>query len=131
MTKQEKKLCACGCGREIIYKRHHGWKPARYISGHNSKNTGKGWRLNHGYKQIIRRGKNLWKYEHDVVMEEHLGRKLTDNEIVHHINRDKLDNRLENLEVKTISNHMKTHQRKRDKKTGRFLSGEDVLIATI
>ena len=50
--------------------------------------------------------------EHVLVMEKHIGRYLFPNEVVHHINENKKDNRIENLQLMTRSEHMKTHKPK-------------------
>ena len=49
--------------------------------------------------------------EHRLVMEEVLGRILTKDEVVHHKNENKLDNRPDNLAIMTRSEHMKLHRR--------------------
>lgn len=43
--------------------------------------------------------KQPWMFEHRWVMQEALGRPLTDDEHVHHINGKKTENRIENLEL--------------------------------
>jgi len=43
---------------------------------------------------------------HRRAIEKHLGRQLGKFEHVHHKNGNKLDNRLENLEVMTLSEHL-------------------------
>lgn len=50
--------------------------------------------------------------EQRIVMEKFLKRKLEKHEIVHHINHDKLDNRVCNLLVTSHSEHAKIHGRR-------------------
>lgn len=47
--------------------------------------------------------------EHRIVVENHIGRLLLSNEVVHHRNGDKKDNRPENLEVMTLAGHSSHH----------------------
>jgi hypothetical protein len=62
-----------------------------------------------GYRVIRVNGKRI--YEHRHVMEKILGRRLKREEIVHHKNSDRLDNRPENLHLfPSISAHMKHHK---------------------
>ena len=46
---------------------------------------------------------------HRTMMEAHIGRKLKHDEIVHHINEDKLDNRLENFKIVSRAEHNQIH----------------------
>jgi len=57
------------------------------------------------YKYIVMNGKNI--QEHRAIMEAHLGRKLLKTEVVHHINRIRDDNRIENLQVMNKIEHAK------------------------
>lgn len=61
-----------------------------------------------GYKNV--RIGNTVISEHRYVMQEFLGRELRSREVVHHINGDIMDNRLENLKLfKSQSEHMRFH----------------------
>lgn len=58
-------------------------------------------------------GENRGRGQHRVLMEEILGRKLGFDEIVHHINGDRADNRLENLQLLSRAEHSRYHLNKR------------------
>ena len=66
-------------------------------------------------------GPNKRVFEHRYVMENHIGRKLKPKEVIHHLNENPSDNRIENLVLCKSSgeHHAKYHSKNRLK--GRFL----------
>jgi hypothetical protein len=49
----------------------------------------------------------IYVKEHRLIMEQHIGRYLTDQEVVHHIDKNKTNNSIENLLLfKDHSEHM-------------------------
>jgi len=58
------------------------------------------------------RTKNDYVLHHRVVMENHLGRLLGPYEVVHHINGDKKDNTITNLEVMSNVDHASLHAKR-------------------
>lgn len=125
-------MCACGCGQEVA-------KGRRFVSGHNlrglprskehSRKIGeaqrRAWdtkrtRFPMGQKRVhkhdgyvvvkVHPGKGPWRGEHLIVMEALLGRPLTDQEIVHHINAVRAANDADNLYLcRDRSHHNEVH----------------------
>jgi len=109
--------CACGCGT-IIDSVDESGHSKRFVHGHNG--TG---RLHYDYKggkyindsgyvmvlrpKHSRATSNGYVREHILVMEAYLQRPLKLNETVHHINGNRQDNRIENLQrFNSHSDHM-------------------------
>lgn len=109
------KCCCKQCAYE--YKKKHynhktykeGGYLCRYIGGYNKKGNVK---------------------EHRYIMEQYLGRKLNVDEIVHHIDGNKLNNKISNLEIMTRSEHSRLHRLK-ELNAGKVLFKRNLTIKEI
>jgi hypothetical protein len=76
------------------------------------KSKAKGWI--HQGRRVVQDGPRE-VLEHRYIMEKYLGRQLTCQEVVHHINGNPLDNRLENLQLMTKGQHSSLHDIGKDR----------------
>lgn len=61
---------------------------------------------------------SVYAYEHRIIAEQNIGRLLVDGEVIDHINGDKTDQRIENLQILTPSEHAKKTFRELREKRG-------------
>lgn len=118
----------CGKERLVRYQTNHLDKPEHpckqcflkevvpnkrdntYQKKRNRKATKSEYLNYHGYI-VVNMGDEGYRLKHHLVMEENLGRKLNKSEVIHHINGDKTDNRLENLYLcSSMSQHRDIHK---------------------
>lgn len=64
--------------------------------------------------------KNGYVLYHRIVMENHLGRLLDKSEVVHHVNENKHDNRIENLQILDSREHVRLHVAQRGRQICRL-----------
>lgn len=100
-----------------VSKTHNGNNPVRGAAHPSWKG---GFRIKCGYRMVQRPSHPDadacgYVMEHRLVAAAVLGRPLADDEEVHHINEDRLDNRPANLDVMTKAAHMAMHMRARHK----------------
>ncbi|MDF2736652.1 MAG: hypothetical protein K0S93_508 [Nitrososphaeraceae archaeon] len=132
-------LCGCGCGA-MMPKYDWKGRPRKYLNrSHSGRSTFLGKKHSDETKerlsvihtksdeQKLIRYKSGYRYlpivdhpnsdkfgyvgEHVYIMSKHLGRPLNKGEHVHHINKNRLDNRIENLQLHTNSTHMQVHRK--------------------
>ncbi len=113
-------LCQCGCGGATTVSRWsntaQGYvkgRPRDFLPGHSTrlrKPRRSDFHLhNQGYHKVYDENRGKWVFEHRKIMEDHLGRRLGADEIVHHVNEDRADNRLENLRIVDRAWHQRHH----------------------
>ena len=95
-------------------------RPHRLMGASNPSWKGGRTRRSDGYILILhpdhpRADERNYVYEHIVIAEKKIGRLLTDNEVVHHINGAKNDNRPKNLQVVKDVDHRCFHAELRHK----------------
>ena len=103
-TGEGNRLTACSQSCAETMKEKKAYKPFIVINGYKYI-----YKPNH--PNAINGG--IYVAEHRLVLEDKIGRFLTNDEVAHHKNGDKQDNRPENLELMTFSKHSSHHAKER------------------
>lgn len=86
----------------LMAEKHHNWKGGRRL-------TTQGYILIHAPNHP--NAKKNYYFEHRIIVEKHIKRILKKSEHVHHINGIRTDNRIENLQILSNSEHCFIHMK--------------------
>jgi hypothetical protein len=103
-TKEEKEKISIKLSGKYRYEKASNWQGGIIID-----NRGYVWIKNWEHPSANKSG---YITEHKMIMEQHLGRQLDTDEVVHHINGIHNDNRIENLQLVTRAEHIIIHKQK-------------------
>ena len=101
-----RKFCSHKCSLSYwqLGDRNNNWKGGRKIDGD-------GYILirveNHPFKR-----KDGYVFEHRLVVEKFVGRYLTPDEVIHHLDGNKANNKIDNLKIMTIHDHLSFENKK-------------------
>ena len=131
---ETKKILSLKAKERLADKRNHPWfgrkhteeskRKMSFAQSGNKHSCWKGGRIkmsngyiavykpDHPFPNIYNRGKG-YVLEHRLMMEEYIGRYLRKDEVVHHKNDIRHDNRIENLLLTSHGEHIGNHNRKR------------------
>ena len=126
--------CQCDCGIVKDITNNSLLKGSAKTCGagiHHKKGFHSPYYLSNGYKMVYKpdhpkSNKIGYVREHVLVMENHIGRYLTDEEVVHHKDRNRSNNELENLQLLLRREHNRLHAKDEALKRGRHLREEKV-----
>ena len=122
-------LCECGCGQQTRIRTRSDNKRgakrgeyARFVKGHHRRGANFGIIIRDGYR-IISTGEGQ-KREHRIIVEQVIGRELSPDEIVHHIDGNRANNNPDNLMIfpnhRTHAEHHAALRAEEQKDKGKF-----------
>lgn len=126
-------ICRCDCGQTLfvteseLKKGQKGCRKCRAIRVHNEKRILRGYVLLYRptHHRAQKHGANKgYVFEHIVVAENMIGRKLLQDEVVHHKDRVRSNNEASNLQVMKREEHNRMHSKEQHRLLHHILQGE-------